>query len=247
MQKFLIIGNARTGTTLLQGLIGSHPNAIAGGEIFHPKKIEDGVLDWPVLSLRDDARLLQLRETDPLQFLEQLFERSATREIRAIGFKLLYYQTATMPVIRDLVARDSEWKVVHIKRSNLLRRFISSERARQSSVYQRSVRDDVPKRPPEPIVVDIGRLLADIPRAESETAEAERTFATNPTLDVTYEDLAADPKVGGQKAVEFLGLDPSPELAIKVAQLAGGPLRDEIANYDEVQAALGRWSYMLTQ
>lgn len=245
MQKFLIIGNTRTGTTLLQSLLGSHPNAISGGELFHPHKIAKDDMAWPVPEIKEDQHFIRSRKGDARRFIEALFARSARDGIAAMGFKALYYQLDKRRDLRELVCGDAEWKVIHVKRRNLLRRHLSAVRAKATGIYNVSADRAVPDQAKTgPLQIDLWACLQDIAKAEHDEARMDALFAANPRRDIVYEELAADPLGHGRATAEFLGLDPTTELRVRVARIGGGALEDEIANYAELRDTVKRWAAM---
>src|SRR5688572_26178109 len=96
-RKFVIVGTARTGSTLLIELLNSHSQALAFGELF---RSNDSIgWDVPPFVKRQDAKTLSLYRSDPNLFLKKHVFRRWPRNILAVGFKLFYYHAREHPYL----------------------------------------------------------------------------------------------------------------------------------------------------
>src|SRR6478752_6510831 len=94
-RKFVIVGIARTGSTLLTSLLNAHSQALVFGELF---RSHDAVgWDIPPFTSYQSPTLLTLYRSDPLAFLNKKVFRRWPRRYGAVGFKLLYYHARTPP------------------------------------------------------------------------------------------------------------------------------------------------------
>src|SRR5882762_5828788 len=120
--KFIILCAARTGSTMLRHLLDSHPEICCYGEIMADQVTPDR---WNSAARGKHSRLMDLYRNGPRQFLEQfgLYPPQA----KAVGFKIKY---------DELVLADHAWllqwlrdhrevRVIHLRRENRLKRFIS--------------------------------------------------------------------------------------------------------------------------
>src|ERR1700752_1293831 len=104
MTKFVIITTSRTGTNLLIGMLNSHSDCFVGHEIFNQDSSDRGDIPWYLDSTPNDRELNDLRRTDPIKFLNRLFEITRNRGYRVIGFKLMYDDGDLNQTVRDYVA-----------------------------------------------------------------------------------------------------------------------------------------------
>src|SRR5581483_9545364 len=86
--RFIVLGGARTGSTVLAFALGSHPAVVAMGEVFNVMRTD--MVDWGVEGWSYDEADLRLREEDPVRFLHERVWRPQPSHVRAAGFKLMY-------------------------------------------------------------------------------------------------------------------------------------------------------------
>ena len=128
-RRFVIIGAARSGSTLLTSLLNDHSQALAFGEIFRAQDM----IGWDIPPFLDfqAPNLLALYRMDPVAFLQRKVFRRWPRNYAAVGFKLFYYHART-PVhaaVWTHLAADENLSVVHMKRRNLLDQYYSLQLA----------------------------------------------------------------------------------------------------------------------
>ena len=114
---YVILCQARTGSTYLVRLLRSHPGVVSHGELFHPRAIY-----YADRAARMDAEAVAARDADPVGFLEAL--QAAAPPGVPVGFKIFPNHSAT---IFDYVRSRPELGRIVLRRSNLLAQY-SSER-----------------------------------------------------------------------------------------------------------------------
>ena len=121
MKKFVIIGPARSGSTLLRTMLNQHPEVCCHGEMYGIKRVLGQ--SKHALNPLDPEIALKLRQSDPVKFLhEQVF----TSQCPTVGFKLLYGQMMQMdfsPVLQQLIEMP-DLRVVFIWRRDLIARYV---------------------------------------------------------------------------------------------------------------------------
>jgi LPS sulfotransferase NodH len=247
--RFIILSAARTGSTLLRHLLGSHPSVFAGGEVFNVDENTRRAMPWCAhdherAAINSDANLLRLRDTAPEQFIEQLVSVTHDWGYPVVGFKWHYWLPDTgEPLARHLTA-DSGIRIIHLKRRNLLRQFLSYQRAASTNVWAR-VRGESAQPPPS-LNLPPHKVLSHIAEIEAKSREYDECLRGHQILELFYEDLAKDPQAVGTRALEFLGVKSSQELKVLTEKTGVDPLRSAIDNYDELKAefqlAFDRWS-----
>lgn len=119
--KFVIIANPRTGTNHFIDLLNSHPEITCHREVFHQNTV------YLLEGTRDD--LLERREKDPAEFLDELYESSPTR---ACGFKI--FCGHNLRVI-EKVLHDPTIKKIILYRPNFLAVYSSEKIAEAEKRY----------------------------------------------------------------------------------------------------------------
>jgi len=237
-RPFIILGEARTGSMLLRDLLGSHPLIFAGGEPFQDQYDDGDQKQHAIATLPDGAALLDLLAQHPLRFLERFLALADAGE-RALGFKLFYSQLDRLPEVRELLVARGDLQVIHLRRRNALRRYLSLQRAVRSGIWFELAR--LPKPPPQPIRLDPAHCREVLEQTLRQERVYDRLFARHHRLELSYEELAAAPFAAAARTIAFLGLPPCPRFELKLRKSATDRLREAIANYDELKAALPDW------
>jgi LPS sulfotransferase NodH len=230
-QRFLVVGVARTGSTLLNSLLNAQPHVIAFGEIFRG----DGAIGWDRRPFHNDQsrRLLRAHETRPIEFLETSVFGRWPREIAAVGFKLFHYhartgaQAAVWPYLRD----DPDLAIIHLKRNNILEQYLSLRVAHATDVWSSTSKA---ARTSEPIRLEPEACLRHFEEVQAQDAACAAFFAGGRLLTLTYEELVADQAAAMDRVAAHLGLRLQPAKAGVVRQRTQ-PLSSAIANYDELR------------
>ena len=95
-RKFVIVCGIRTGSTMLCSLLASHPQTRTFFEVFHRYT---GSTPFQVSGYRaksSDPKISYLRQTDPVGFINQEVWRKHPKNVKAVGFKLLYTQARNL-------------------------------------------------------------------------------------------------------------------------------------------------------
>jgi LPS sulfotransferase NodH len=232
-RKFVIIGIARTGSTLLISLLNSHSQILAFGELF---RSPDSVgWDVPPFNSYQNPRVNRLYRTDPLAFLAKHVFRRWPKEYGAVGFKLFYYHARQPPhsLVWDHLAGDPSIGILHIKRRNILKQYYSLQLAHKTNVWA-STGVSVEDPPLMRLEVEACRKhFAWVRSLEHECAEF---FKERSVHDVYYEDLITDQDRKMAAIQDVLELRHERVIA-KLARQRRKPLSQAIANYDELKQA----------
>lgn len=235
--RFMIACAARTGSTMLVRTLRSHPGLIVHGEVWG-----DGMvgLDGPLAHACEAdpaafAALEAARFDAPAETLHRFLDPYGAH---AVGFKLKFDELVRpqWSGIRQQVEADHGLRIVFLHRHDLLRRYLSHQIVlRQTGVTNVPAGGDVPGI--APFEVDIQDCLRDIAETRARSREFEAAFAAHPSLQVVYEDLAADPQAECERVFGFLGVAP---VAVRVAteRIVRAPPDTLVLNYEALRAAL---------
>lgn len=139
--RFVVIGSPRTGSSHLVHLLGSHPDILCNGNVFHPQSV---FVFRPKEALTAQAKseLLQLRETDPDALLERVFSASFGRA--HVGIKIFQGQNDR---ILDRVIHDHDVRKIVLFRRNVLARYASVLAAKSSGDWGGKASGRIPDPP----------------------------------------------------------------------------------------------------
>jgi LPS sulfotransferase NodH len=211
--RFAILCMGRSGSTMLQTMLDSHPNIRCFGELFHPN---GGFADSgnPDLSAFLDATL-------------------ASEQKAAIGFKMPWNSLIIYPDVWDLFRRQ-QFRVILLTRENRLDQFLSMKLAIHNKMWH-SFDDLGLHYPRERLHLDpveclhhlqyfrFGDTMLREASHDLERATIDYRQLTNPTA------LAP--------IFSLLGVEPQ-TLTPEVVRLRQGSQRDIIENYEELRESL---------
>jgi len=145
-QKYVIIGTARTGTTMLWSYLNSHPEILCLRGVFGAtKKINFGKY---YDSLEDEcfnADLINQRNTKPTEFIEKYVFKMYHKNYKAVGLKYFYDHDRHLKNKNNLIdyfVEDKDIKFLHIKRTNLLRTLYSYKRALNNKNWHKQEKNE---------------------------------------------------------------------------------------------------------
>jgi LPS sulfotransferase NodH len=244
-RRFVIVGIARTGSTLLLSLLNAHRQVLAFGEVFRG----DGRIGWditPFLSYQS-PRLLRQSDEAPADFLDREVFRRWPREVGAVGFKLFYYHARSGPkaAVWDMIRDDPEIAIIHIKRENILAQYLSLTLAHRTNVWSSS---GPPADGPGPIRLDPQACIQHFRQVRHYENECDTFFAGREVEQVSYEELVADKAAVMDRIWARLGV-PALPVRERTARQQTLPLTEAIANSAELQDAFAgtEWSAFLTE
>jgi hypothetical protein len=261
----ILLARQRSGTNPVRSVLESHRDVFCFNEVFN---FGDRDADEPLLrrtnfftflvayAQGDLTRVFPDRhETVFLDFLEYL--RCFTPKAhKVIDVKLNtthfltepWAENATSPYLYDLIVRH-ELRVLHLTRRNYLRSVLSSEKAWHSGRY--TVERTQPPYEDVTRAVDVAFLLRELEKCAEEDEAVAHRFASYPLyLAFDYADVFARGGASGEfldTVASWLAIPSSFRRTPRYRKQSSLPLRETIANYDEVERALRgtRFEYCL--
>lgn len=235
--KFVIVGAARTGSTLLVRTLNSIEGVCCHGELLGMNLVrgyEDGF--DPISASKEQreersARLLQERNSDPVGFMR----RTLNAEHKATGFKALYsslLQPQWHEVI-TLLQSMQDIKLIHLTRRNELRRYISEQILLEGGPVHSGAggRSETAIK----VRVDIDAFLQKSALLEAQAQELGSLLSMQGALHITYEELAADTTGTVNHVCQFLGLPAVPQnIQPALKKVGATDLQDSVINYQEL-------------
>jgi len=212
--RFVIFGRGRSGTSVLVNLLNSLPSVRCDGEI-----LKAGVL-FP---------------------FSHVLAKCADSRSSIYGCKILSYQIKQVQPISDkegFVRRlyDNGFKILYLKRENLVNHALSNIRARKYGFHKRGSQ----KLHHDKVTVDTDELLTWIRSSEMLDHYESLLLKDVPHLPLTYEKHLLD-QVDHPATIEliceYLGIE-NGETRTDYRKVSPRRLRDSVANYEQVVDAL---------
>lgn len=222
---FVIIGQERSGTTLVQTLLSSHSDIHCRGELFDTWQIDDG-------GRKDKSNAaIFARDTDPATFLKEKLEgRDLHRPLPSVlGFKLLSHHNPN--VMMKVIPDNPEWRIIHVRRANKLAQFASRQQVAKSGRWTSQG-----KKGPAPLI-EVAPMWA-VARCNALQLEDEllRHFLDtlpNPVHTVTYTTI--NQRETHRSILSFLGVDPDTALHSELKKQGHDRILSRFRNADEIE------------
>ena len=219
-KKFLIYGQGRTGSELLCNLLDLHPQVHCDTEIlFHHAFFPKLLIDGKCTACQKDVygfkvKLYQLQDDQKLEPRQFLF---------------------------DML--DNGWKIIHLRRDNILRQVVSLIAARQRNSFH--IKSKTKKTNSKKIEVDCHKILKEISQREAYQEEDFKVLKELPYLTVVYEnDLLReqDHQRTVDRIFEYLDIHSVP-VQSNFVRLTPNYLSDLVENYDELVGVISQSKY----
>jgi len=229
--KFVILAHRRSGSTLLQRSLDSHPAAEAFGELFHETERDRR------MSFRARGRYYR-DGADAAAFLRRNVFSGEPAGIRATGFRLMYHQSRATAGARrawHLLRGDRDVRVIHVHRTNLLACYVSHQLGFATGQWVLPVGSRKRRIAVPPFRVELEQLIDFCRSIIAWQSKALKAFSHHAVLPIEYEEDLVGRFVDAMNRVQdFLGL---PRKAVKasVRKQAVLPLARQISNFAELR------------
>ncbi len=238
----------RCGSTWLTSLLGSHPDVKCRREEFalaNGQGTESPEQRTRVLCKFFEDRLTY--DPTPAQCIKRV-ERLFSRQALANGFKFKYpNQVESYPeVMNALRERAAELRVIHLTRSNFLKRAVSRQNLlrRLEGTPRVATTESERKVKTEKLVIDIPLLMSYMDRQQRQFDRLEKIVDEFPhVVQVEYEDLLREQHQVMSSVLSFLGVDPTARLTSNLVKATPDRLAEIVSNYEEVVAAISNSAY----
>ena len=226
-KKFVIISDARTGSTLLMQLLNLHPDIIALGEEFK-----------------------NLREKSCKEIWNDIF-RKRPKEIQWVGFKLFYFhpwQNQDQDVW-DFIKADEEIIIIHLTRKNILRSFVSKQIGLKTRKWTENInRPHSLDKHDKKVIMDPKKCLQNFESINAYIDQTENQFKNHEIISVVYEDLDDNKQEEMNRLYNELGLEEM-EVSTFMKKQNSEKLSELILNYSELKQDFNgtKWEYLFTE
>ncbi len=230
MTTFVIVFRQRSGSELLVSLLDSHPRIRCHRELFLPDSAQAD--SFAVYARKSPVHRIARRAARG--FLMRRFiakRRDGAGAVDAFGFKVAYSQWKVVPEIEGWILGIGP-RVIHLVRTNLLRRLVSQSIARARGRYQGTATP-----PPLKVRLEAGKLAGALDRSAAQIDAYRRKLEPASPLEVSYEALDAERDATTARILDFIGVARA-TLGTDLARMNPQPLSELVENWDEVVAAL---------
>lgn len=205
--RFAIVCTARSGSTWLHTFLNAHPNIISKGEVLAAKSYSN---------LNEDVFHLY------------------SSNIVAVGLKIFYEygDSKTVDSLKELV-NNSNIRIIHLTRNDLLAQFTSLKKARQSSEWSQKGSNTVPEK----IHIDFNEFQDYQQQQLTSRRKIATDFQHHQLLSIAYEDINSETERTLALIQEFLGVKPR-KLVSLLKKQSTDALSKQIANWEELQVQL---------
>ena len=234
---FMITCAARTGSTLLQAYIRSHPDVMMHGEVYPPRHVAALQGRYAAMMGGEDAvaDITRYRDENQTAFLYKVVYDA--QGYKRVGHKFKY-EEMLLPQFaetREAVRRDTDIRILHIYRRNLLERFVSWWMV--NHVTGVTMITDESERPEQRrVTIPFAEMERNFNEVSGRFAFVRKLLSNRPSYEVAYEDLVDE---GRKDAIlseiqTFLGLDPV-KLEAPLKKVTVRSMRELVENYDDLK------------
>jgi len=212
---FLIVGHARTGTSLLHTYLNSHLNILSLNE---------------ALSHTDNGLALF---------------KPYSKLIKVVGFKYFYEYSLNESKLKTLIQliENYQIKVIKIHRKNYLRTYVSLRIAQQTQAWSSTAKVEVNLNSKQISLSkeECIQAFQDYKNQEYITNEIFQKYNVA-TIEIDYNDLDQYPDREMNKVQTFLGVEPQTVASLLKRQNPES-VKELILNYDELKSAFKNTDY----
>lgn len=240
--NFVILTQARTGSTMLQTMLNSHPEIECFGEVFNPA-VSNGYEKWKDRFFLRRLANKYIRDYAVEKYLTSLASPGSEKPLSAIGFKVIYPGQFDRWSGLRYFWRTRDFKVVSLIRKNILRKYLSSRIANIEGKW--SAKEARSKNKNISVVVDTRDMMRYIDRVSRIYESIGQLTQEFRGIKITYEDLSSNKEVVITQVLDYLGNIELHENALRATTVKQNPERMDqiIENYEEVCSVLRGTKY----
>lgn len=229
-QPFIILGTARTGSTMLWSYLNSHPDILCLRGVYgSTNKINFGKFYGELPEEYHSSELIKLRNERPIEFLENYVWKEYSKPFKAVGLKYFYDHDRHLSNKEEVISyfkTNKAIKFLHLKRENLLATMFSYKRALAQQQWTKANTDF--------------RTLITVQECNDyfqHILESQNQFNeqfSDRTLQVNYDNLLKATEQTLQEVLDFIGVK-AISLTTETNKNRETKLSDCITNYTELR------------
>ncbi|WP_147393063.1 sulfotransferase [Paracoccus siganidrum] len=199
MTRFVVLSNARSGTSLLTATLGSHPQVMCHGEIFHRK---------PATHLKGSFSGLTTDEVNEIRldedaFVQRVFDQGG---FNAVGFKM--WRDQSRSCCDKLLKHEGVKKIIY-ERENKLAQHSSNILAKKTGVW--NIPNETARSRVKRELIDFDkRWFVKFKKFQDDLFDYYRSSVVGDVLDVKFSTIASGDfsRVLAFLAVDHVDLEP---------------------------------------
>jgi LPS sulfotransferase NodH len=226
--KVVIISSGRSGSNFLVSLLSSHPDIYLYGEVIGESY------------MRHKSFRRVLARCGPKRYIRNCFKKRFYKQV--VGMKILYYQFReyygrkwnldNIEAVLETIRSDTDIKIVHLKRRNMLKILASQKIATLTGHYV--VRDEQQKQQHRSVELSPEKCESFFEKLSRTREKFDDYFKQHETFEVHYTDLVSNRNSIRQKLLKFLGVKQCP-LTMDTIRQSSRSLAERIDNYDALK------------
>jgi len=229
-QHFVILGTARTGSTMLWSYLNSHPDILCLRGVYgSTSKINFGKFYGELPEEYHSPELIELRNEKPIEFLENYVWKKYSKPFKAVGFKYFYDHDRQLSKKEEVISYFNTNKTInflHLKRDNLLATLFSYKRALAQQQWT-NINADFQTS------ISVQECSDYFQQILENQKQLDELFADR-TLQVNYDKLINETEQTLQEIIDFIGVEKN-ALTTETNKNREVKLSDCITNYDELK------------
>lgn len=205
---------------MLRHLLNDHPQLLCHGEVFGLKRFTRFYTTRAIQSLegvkgqrfRSDRkykqRLVRLFKQNSSRFIDEIILHSDEEGCEAVGFKYKTNEFFSEKYVdvTNYIKEHSDILILHLKRSNILRQFISHQLLLQKKIKGANFKNDsTPKI--EPFTISIEKLNEYISDLVNQESNLKSALPKHQILEVTYEEIISNGDKEMGRILRFLQVE----------------------------------------
>jgi hypothetical protein len=222
---------------MLVHLLRSHPDIVSHDEVFSSQGTLGGMAGTYLIKRRSEPdfadRMAAEKDRDPIKFLYKIVLDLQGK--KAVCFKLKHDELVLpeYKVLRNEIVNDRDFRIIHLRRENLLRRYLSHYIANRLTQVTLAVRGQtVPEI--RQVVLDPQECERDFEKVLAREKEFAELLARHPSFSISYEEMIVPGSEKLQALLDFMGVQRR-GLTTTTQKLGSDDLRKVIANFDELR------------
>lgn len=242
--KFLVVCQARTGSSMLSSALQQHPEICAHGEVLNLRS--DDRLEFFGLDYNNPGSILDYLRAELKRAPDVYIDRYVfyPGRFKAAGFKFKYEELShpLFSTAREYVLRHRDIRIVHMTRDNTWKRFLSEYVALNITKVFNSA-DKAIEVPDTSFRMEPDLVREALDKTRKWQAQYRNLFSHHPMIEVTYEEFNTDPAGSFSRVTDFLEVSDFEFRPFTKQIQKSRSDEDMIENYEELRHAFRGTAY----
>lgn len=230
-ERFVILGTARSGTTMLLSYLNSHPKILCLRGVFgSTNKINFGKYYDNLPDECIERKLIEKRNAKPKEFIEKYVFKKYFENYKVVGLKYFYDHDRHLLNKNELIdyfAENTDIKFIHIKRNNLLATLYSYKRALSNQNWHLQEKSNFKTK------ITIKECENYFTETKNQYKRFDKLFGDR-IFSIVYENFIKEPTEILQKLQNFLNVSPKIQKN-EIKKNINLPLSQAIINHKELK------------